>query len=378
MSQINEKLFIEFYKTGKTDMELSVLFDVPERTIQRYGARLRSQGRIKLRKNLKVNCSSDEKNKRHKEADIFEEVQVYMDNAKQVYEKNNKFFKEIKLETKWDRKKQNEDMAFMWSDMHAGMINHHPLTHEITYNDEVLKEEVKSLMRGIKRFGQLYKPSYNIENFYIFDLGDNITNDRIFEGQKTEITCQVGQQMMMCFEIQSNVIRELLKMYPKVIMYKMVGNHGRTTPKPVGEDATSNFEFLLGKMLQERFKDNKRVEIIVPEQYRYTVEIRGHKYLISHGNNIRGCTLNSIERATKDLAQLAHEEFYDVMMIGHFHNALKLRITPETTLLVNGCWISMDDYAYTKLRKFSTPTQYLFNISKKSAVHNLQEINLQW
>ena len=50
----------------------------------------------------------------------------------------------------------------------------------------------------------------------------------------------------------------------------------------------------------------------------------------------------------------------------------------KTSLLVNGCFIDMDDYAYNKLRKFSSPTQYLFNISKKSPMHNLQEINLKW
>ena len=103
-----------------------------------------------------------------------------------------------------------------------------------------------------------------------------------------------------------------------------------------------------------------------------------HKYLLSHVNNIRGCTLNSIERAAKDLSTLAYKDFYDLMIIGHFHTALKMRITPETTLLVNGCFINMDDYAYNKLRKFSSPTQYLFNISKKSPMHNLQEINLLW
>lgn len=376
MPQINEKLFIELYNTGKSDIELAKLFDIAERTIQRYGARLRSQGKIQLRKNL--NISGHREKTKFKPDEIFEEVQVYFDNAKQIYTKNNEFFNDIRLEVKWNKKKQNEDMALIWSDMHTGMINHHPLNNEITYNDNIQQEEVLSLMRGISRFGNLYKPSYNIETFRIFDVGDNITNDRIYEGQKTEIICGVGEQILKCFEIQSYVIRELLRMFPRVVMYKMVGNHGRTTSKPIGEPVTNNFEFLLGKMLQERFKNNKRVEIIVPEQYRYTVTIRGHKYLISHGDTIRGATLNSIEKAVKDLSTLAYKEFYDVMIIGHFHSALKLRITPETTLLVNGCWIDMDDYAYTKLRKFSTATQCLFNISHKSAVHNLQEINLKW
>jgi predicted phosphodiesterase len=170
----------------------------------------------------------------------------------------------------------------------------------------------------------------------------------------------------------------MLEIFPRVKVMKVPGNHGRTTSQPISEDATNSFEYLLGQLLIERFRDNKRVEIIVPNTYHYTTEIRGHKYLLFHGNTIKGTTLNSIERAVKDLATLSYKEFYDVMIIGHFHTALKLTITPRTILLVNGCWIYMDDFAYTKLRKFSSVTQYLFNISKKSPLHNSQEICLDW
>ena len=372
---LNEKIFIELYNAGKTSDELGNMFKVAGRTIERYETRLRRQGKIKYRKDL--NAIGKQKT-RFKHSEVLEEVQVYLDNARALIEKRNDVYKDIKLKVIWDKKKQTEDLALIWSDMHTGMINKHPLTGQVTYNEKIQEEELQSLLKGVFRFHQLYRPSYNLETFYIFDVGDNITNDRIYEGQQAEITCGVGEQILKCFEYQSDFIKRVLEIFPKVVLIKMAGNHGRTTSRPISEETTSSFEYLCGKLLQERFKDNKRVEIIVPDMYRYTVEIRGHKYLLSHGNNIRGCTLNSIERAVKDLSTLAYKEFYDLMIIGHFHTALKLRITPETTLLVNGCFIHMDDYAYNKLRKFSSPTQYLFNISKKSAMHNLQEINLLW
>jgi len=371
---INEKIFIELYNTGKSSYELHQIFGCAERTIQRYETRLRRQNKIKYRKDPN---KPKEKN-RFKHAEVIEEVQVYLDNAKAVYENYNDVYKNITLKTTWSKTKQTEDLALVWSDMHTGMINKHPLTGEYTYNEKIQEKELESLLRGVFRFHNLYKPSYNLETFHIFDVGDNITNDRIFEGQQSEITCGVGEQIMKTFEYQSNFIKRVLEIFPRVEMIKMCGNHGRTTSKPISEEATSSFEYLLGKLLQERFADNKRVNIIVPEIYRYTANIRGHKYLLFHGNNIRGCTLNSIERAVKDLSTLAYKEFYDLMIIGHFHTALKLKITPETTLLVNGCFINMDDYAYTRLKKFSSATQYLFNISKKSPMHNLQEINLLW
>jgi len=373
--EVNEKIYISIYNSGKSIDELSKVFEVPISTLEKYECRLRRQGKIKFRKDL--NSVKKEKT-RFRHGEVFQEVQVYLDNARKALSEYDDIYQNVKLKTNWNKNKQSEDLALVWSDMHTGMINKNPLTGEVTYNEKIQEEELKALLRGVLRFNDLYKPSYNLETFYIFDLGDNVTNDRIYDGQQGEITCNVGEQIIKCFNYQSDFIKRVLEVFPKVVMIKMVGNHGRTTSKPINEDATNSFEFLCGQLLKERFANNPRVEIIVPDRYRYTATIRGHKYLLSHGNDIRGCALNSIEKAAKDLSTLAYKEFYDLMIIGHFHTALKFRITPETTLLVNGSFINMDDYAYTKLRKFSSATQYLFNISKKSPMHNLQEINLKW
>ncbi len=370
-SQDKLTLVKAYLEQGKTYQEiassLNLTYDQIEHCVRRYN----------LRKGITIPARKKEKT-RFKNSEIVANTQMYLDKLAEKINKHNDIYKDIPLKIKRQKNKQTEDLALVWSDMHTGMINRHPLTKKITYNQAIQEQELQNLLRGICRFHQLYSPSYNLETFYIFDVGDNITNDRIYEGQLGEITCGVGEQIIKTLDYQSNFIKKLLTLFPKVVMIKVPGNHGRTTAKPISEDATNNFEYLLGKMLQERFKENKRVEIIVPESYTYTVKIYNHKYLLTHGNIVRGGTLNSIEKAIKNIASLAYQEFYDLIIIGHFHTSLKLRITPETNLLVNGCFIEYDDYAYQKLHKFSSATQYLFNISKKSPMHNLQEINLLW
>lgn len=375
INKISEKMYISLYNSGKNILQMTELFNISERTAQRYEQRLRNQGKIKLRKNLD---GTKKEKTRHSQKEVFEEVQIYIDNARSILNKHNDIYKNIPLKTVWDKTKQTEDLALVWSDMHTGMINKHPLNKKVTYNQEIQEQELQSLLKAVYRFADLYKSSYNLETFYIFDAGDNITNDRIYEGQQAEITCGVGEQIIKTLEYQSDFIKKVLEKFPKVVMMKVPGNHGRTNARPISEEASSSFEYLLGKLLQERFRGNKRVEIIVPNNYTYTAKIHGHKYLLTHGNIIRGASLNSIERAVKDIATLAYQEFYDLVIIGHFHTALKFKVTPETTLLVNGSFINNDDYAYTKLHKYSSATQYLFNISKKSPMHNLQEINLLW
>jgi len=336
--------------------------------------------RYNLRAGIPVATRSKAKKEktRFKHQEIVKEIETYIACAKDELMKYNDIYKNVKLQEHFSKTKQYEDMALVWSDMHTGMINRHPLTKKVTYNEEIQERELQTLLRGVLRFQQLYKTSYNIETLHIFDVGDNITNDRIYEGQLAEITCGVGEQVIKCVNYQSDFIKKCLTVFPKIKMIKVPGNHGRTTSKPISEEASNSFEYLAGQILVERFRDNKRVEIIVPNSYSYTPTIHNHKYLMTHGNIVRGGSLNSIEKAIKDIASLAYREFYDLIIIGHFHTSLKLRITPETDLLVNGCFIPYDDYAYTKLHKFSSPTQYLFNISKKSPMHNLQEIDLSW
>jgi len=370
-SKEQRDLLAKYFELGYTYKEvataLSLTYDQVKHAVRRYN----------ISTNKPLPKTKKEKT-RFTNIEMVAEVEKYLDSAKKEITKHDDIYKDIKLHTVFKKGLQQEDMALVWSDMHTGMINKHPLTKKITYNQEIQEKELQNLLRGVLRFQQLYSPSYNLKTFYIFDVGDNITNDRIYEGQKLEITCGVGEQVIKTLNYQSDFINKLLEVFPKVVMIKVPGNHGRTTSKPCSEDASNSFEYLLGKMLQERFSGNKRVEIIVPESYTHTVQIYDHKYLLTHGNIVRGASLNSIEKAVKDIATLAYQEFYNLIIIGHFHTSLKLRITPETNLLVNGCFINCDDYAYQKLHKFSSPTQYLFNISKKSAMHNLQEINLLW
>ena len=184
--------------------------------------------------------------KKHTNKVIVEEVRKYVEHIKETTKNYNDPYKKVKLVGPWRGDRQSEDQILLLSDMHTGMINKAPHTGEVTYNQEIQEAELTELMRGIGRFHQLYAPSYNIETFYIFGLGDLITNDRIFEGQKSEITCGVGRQIQLAFQYVSDAIKRLLEIYPRVVYVNVVGNHGRTTSKYMSEDATDNFEYLLG------------------------------------------------------------------------------------------------------------------------------------
>jgi hypothetical protein len=52
--KVNEKLYIELYNAGKTPFELAELFDMSERSINRYEKYLRTKKKIKFRNELPI------------------------------------------------------------------------------------------------------------------------------------------------------------------------------------------------------------------------------------------------------------------------------------------------------------------------------------
>lgn len=325
------------------------------------------------------NFSRGDQRTRFTQSEISDEVSIYLSRASALFEKYKDIYSKVDLKTNWHKERQIENQVLLLSDMHTGMINKSPVAGEgITYDEKIQEHELQSLLRGVRRFHELSQPSCNIERLHIFSLGDLITNDRIYEGQQTEIVCGVGEQILKAFYYISDLIKHLLELYPEVIYIAEYGNHGRTTSQPIAENPKSNFEYLLSLLLRERFNANKRVKVILPDDYSYVYNIYKHRYLLTHGNIIRGCTLNSIEKAAREIALLVENEYYDVITIGHFHSCQEFTVSPTTTMLVNGCFIFKDSYAYTKLRKYSTAKQFLFNVSRRDPIHNVQKIDLRW
>ena len=306
-----------------------------------------------------------------------------LEEAETYLKKTQKFFMEYKIPYAKPPKKtkspQEEDVLLLWSDMHTGMRNKAPGSNVVTYNDEIRKIELNNLYKGVLRLKELYEPNIRLCKLYIASLGDNATNDRIFDGQQFEITMPMGEQLMEYKLDKTWFINKMLEVFDEVIDIEICGNHGRTTTARTAAPVQNNFEWLLGKQLQEKFANVDRVKIIVPDDYSYTLDIRGHKYLLQHGHEIRGCASTSIERAAKDMVTLGGKEMqHDVICIGHFHEVNKKQIGANSTLLVNGCWIYKDSYAYYRLRKFSTAKQLFVRVSNKCPISGYNEIDLLW
>lgn len=253
------------------------------------------------------------------------------------------------------------------SDTHVGMINKVFDSSEgkevVTYDMSVFKQYMNNLYSSIFEIHSILSNSYNLRELTINFLGDLVTNDRIFPEQAFEIEKVVGLQVWDAINYFTAFFNNLLKIYDKVNIICVVGNHGRSLPNSYSEPVENSFEYFVYKTWQKQFADSKRINVVVPSTRRYIHEIYGWKHLIEHGDSMRGSTDSFIERQIKDLS--LNVTGFDVMHFGHFHKLKEREIADKVIVKQNGCWILKDGYAFKKYKTYSVPKQHFFGCNLK-------------
>ncbi len=332
--------------------KLNLSYDTIEHAVRRY--------------NLKENINSDvilPKNKN--KLTMADMGKLGRTIGEQVYEN----YKTITLREPKALKSQakREEVSILdISDIHLGMNNEvfdsKTGKKEITYNMKIFEKELENLQESVFQIHEILRNAYSLKELNIFLLGDIITNDRIFPEQTFEIEKVVGLQIWDGVTYLTKFINNMLKIYEKINVVCVVGNHGRSNPTHYNEPVQNNFEFFIYKTLQKQFANSKRVTIIVPDTRRYIHEICGWKHLIEHGDSLRGSSRNYIEKQIKDLK--LNVGGFDVFHFGHFHRLEELEISDKVIVKQNGCWISKDNYGFSKFKNYSIPKQHFFGCNK--------------
>jgi hypothetical protein len=263
------------------------------------------------------------------------------------------------------------------SDIHCGKENewYDPSQNKniITYNDEIRKRFEQHYLLSFLRLLGLWKNGYYFEKLNIILDGDIIDNDRIFAGQNTRITMPVGQQVWGIATELVDMINILSGYFPEIDVIGIVGNHARSTFNAKEEEPIqNNFEYTLYKIMELMFQkiDNKKIKVIVPDSRFYSIENYNYRIFLSHGDTIKGYTISYAEKKAKELL-INLPNGYNLYVIGHRHHADRIGLSPEAEMLINGCWIPYDDYAYKLYGTCTQPSQWLFGSSKHRVISSL-------
>jgi len=286
--------------------------------------------------------------------------------------KNKPFFKFT-----YKSNKSLEILNAIISDVHTGKINewYDPSKgiNIITYNDEIRRKFEQHYLNSFLRLLNLWRYGYYFEKLNLILCGDIIDNDRIFSGQKTKISMPAGKQMWEIANELSDIIGILSVYFNEVNVIGIIGNHSRSISDSKEEEPIENsFEWTLYKIIELMISKigNKKIKVIIPNSKFYSIENYGHRIFLSHGDTIRGYTINYVERKAKELL-INLPDGFSLYCLAHRHKADRVALSPYAEMLINGSWIPYDEYSFKLYGTCTQPSQWVFGSSKKRVISSI-------
>lgn len=231
-----------------------------------------------------------------------------------------------------------------------------------TYSVKIAHERVRALVASALHLLRILSPKMDYPGIVV-PLGGDMISGNIHDELTATNEFNTMPTILDLFGVLVWVIEELLKVFPRVFLPCVTGNHGRDTHKIWNKDRhATSFDWLLYNLLAKRFEGDKRVTFFIPDGPDAYYRIYGHRYLLTHGDQFRGGdgmigALGPIIRGDHKKrsrnAQIDME--YDTMIIGHWHQYIHL-----TRLIVNGSLKGYDEYAYNNNFGFEEPQQALW------------------
>lgn len=217
----------------------------------------------------------------------------------------------------------------------------------------------------------------------VLKLGGDMINGIIHEELEIGSDKRFMEQIIEIADAIHAVILKFIRVYGRVYVVGVPGNHGRSTRKPMAKfNAATNADWLVYQML-ERFLlpavASGQVRFNCPPARDVTYKVAGRRFRLTHGDQFRGGDgiigfLGPVTRGMKKKQSMAlslptENEHFDTMEIGHFHT---LHQTPS--LIANGSIKGYDEYALSNSFTFELPQQALYLTHEKYGINHFMPV----
>lgn len=218
------------------------------------------------------------------------------------------------------------------------------------YNREIGLARLRKWTDKVITLPRDYFAGVKIEGLSILATGDILSGD-IHAELKESNDDRLLSSVLFWIERLISALELLEAEYAgHVSVHAVVGNHGRTTFKPVYKGrAQTNVEWLIWSVIRERLADRKsKVRVEVSNAMDLNVPIYGRNHLLTHGDQFKGGSgisgvLAPLMLGThrKGQRQTSAKMSMDLMVMGHFHQYLDL-----PGVIVGGSMKGYDEYAF--------------------------------
>lgn len=265
-----------------------------------------------------------------------------------------------------------ESLVLHLSDLHADEI---VLPEQVgglerfDFNIALRRGEV--LVDSTLQFTQKVLQNYNFHTLYILANGDNVSGE-IHGAADHSYYRNTFKNCLAVGQLQALMIRDLARHFPAIKIIHTSGNHGRRSIKKDYNNPKNNWDYLVAEVSRLHCQDLDNVDFSIPNTFNVNMEIEGHGFNVSHGDDIRswnGIPWYGIERKTRRLMALnaSTDRKISYFCFGHFHTPASQAVLSGETL-INGTWVATSPYAYNSLSSYVVPTQLIHGVHRTHGV----------
>lgn len=217
------------------------------------------------------------------------------------------------------------------------------------YNRRIAMQRFQRWAEKVVELPRRYFAGVQFDGLFVPATGDIFTGD-IHAELKESNEDHLLASIVFWIEPMIAALELFEREYGAVTVGAVVGNHGRTTLKPVFKGrAHTNVEWLFWRVVKARLADRgSKVDVIVSDSMDLNVPVYGRNHLLTHGDQFHGGT--GISGAFAPLMLGTHRKGQrqsvakmpmDLMVIGHMHQYLTL---PGT--IMGGSMKGYDEFAF--------------------------------
>jgi len=275
------------------------------------------------------------------------------------------------LAPKASTRKKHATLALLLSDTHFDEV---VLAEEVgglnAYNRTIAEQRLQMWTENSVKMAKHYLSGVTYDGAVVMLGGDIFSGDIHEELAQTNEDTILGSLLHWAEQICAALLI-IADEFGSVHVPCVVGNHGRMSRKPrMKLRARTNFDWLLGKMVERHLSSDKRFTFQISENADTLIQIYGHGHLLTHGDQVSGGGgIGGIwppimrMRARKSQRALDIGQPFETLWMGHWHQYIS---TPY--LIVNGSTKGLDEYAWISNFGYEPPQQALAIVTPE---HNI-------
>lgn len=218
------------------------------------------------------------------------------------------------------------------------------------YSREIALSRFRRWVEKVVTLPREYVNGVRLEGLVIPATGDLLSGDIHAELKESNEDHLLASLLFWAEQLLGG-LETLAGEYANVAVHAVVGNHPRTTIRPVFKGrAHSNLEWLLWSIVRDRLADRGdfNVTVNVSDSMDLNVPIYGRNHLLTHGDQFKGGT--GISGSFSPLMLGSHRKSkrqsvagmpMETMVIGHLHQLINI-----PGVKMGGCMKGYDEYAF--------------------------------